>query len=755
MRHVMLSCPLSTDTPCALSVSGWQQSTMNAAVARFRPKTQTQTHTLSHAHQGGSQRSVSGGSNGVSEASTKVAGWDGGRKSPSRLLLPSGVLAGRGVPPQGIFLPDTTGLTEDLNSPPKALYAQRASLPQHEPAPAAHRVEQIQSLYAYLESLRTDMANLRQEHTRSSTQAADAVHSLGALQTELADLKAQQATAAAALPARGQAVTPTAGPGPPHPALCTPRHAAHPASPSPPRGTAAPLASVMDDILHRVDTSQAQATRLLGEHMRSPARVPPGSHHRPSGHAPSQGFAPGSGPGSGFGSGSGSGSPVMATSHGKAHVGVSPAVSSRTAPAVSERTGAAVDPSRAMAEHLRQADLVAEIALLRRDVHEIAQQVAVMRGQVTDVQTQVSDVRTQIREHAVSPAAMPVPVPDTRRTDMSSPPLAQPALSPHLRTAPGPRVSSGSEVEAESPPSDQNGERLNEARQPSSSSGRAVVSHPSSLHASSTRFRRSPLRSSSQTAAAWSSDAPPVLSPHPGSATQIGSSPRRQAEAQYDHPSPRHLALGYAPSSPQRASAGLQENQRASDRFHGDDLSGTALSEMELSHSLDASRLEYPPPQPSHGNHAVDHSHDPKKCVPCTRARRAERKRKARMAQAEAEARRIEQEAAATDALVGQIDHLLVDQGTEATQEFVASLAPESLSRLHTLHSQLVDDFYHQRNVYAGLADELKLLDPHKVRYTITATHVSEAITSLEGIAARIEMIHTILPSAPVEPVGP
>lgn len=180
-----------------------------------------------------------------------------------------------------------------------------------------------------------------------------------------------------------------------------------------------------------------------------------------------------------------------------------------------------------------------------------------------------------------------------------------------------------------------------------------------------------------------------------------------------------------------------------------DDVSGTALSELELTQSPHAGRVQQAPP-PTHEEHTVDHSHDPKKCKSCTITRRAERKRKAEAkeaaAQMAAEAARLEAEAAATEALCERLNSLLATAEVGVVLSFVESLSSEDQTRLVNLHRQLVDEYFHQRQVYSTLSDEVKQLNPYELKHSITADRTADSLHALTEIAAKIDTLHQIMP---------
>lgn len=563
-------------------------------------------------------RSVSEGS-----ASTKVEGWDGGPTSPSQLRLPSGLNAGRGIPPLGLWPPDVTGMTDALATPAKGLHVQHASIIAPQSKPDAHRAEQIQDLQATILDLRQQVAQSMAREAGDLAHRAETAGQIEALQTELAGLRTSaqaQASASAHVP---------------HLALSPARSSLGmnhnmPATPSPQRTASASLDTRKADVLADLDTANADASRLLAEHLQSPAR--PTSGVRASRlPVPLQ-------------------TPHLASSPlSHAHAHTSPVPSAHNASAALQQR-----------DELHCADLIAQVALLRRHVTTLQHQV----DDLLPLKPEVSQLKAQM-------SSLERPTPPTPQAPTQTPHFSEARLAP---------------------------------------TATMISGRPAS----------SPLRPSG---AVFSSPVP-------------GGSHFRVSNRPAAHPT--HDGL---PSSP--PSGTRQEGDPV------DDVSGTALSELELTQSPHAGRVQQAPP-PTHEEHTVDHSHDPKKCKSCTITRRAERKRKAEAkeaaAQMAAEAARLEAEAAATEALCERLNSLLATAEVGVVLSFVESLSSEDQTRLVNLHRQLVDEYFHQRQVYSTLSDEVKQLNPYELKHSITADRTADSLHALTEIAAKIDTLHQIMP---------
>ncbi|KDN44926.1 hypothetical protein K437DRAFT_294682 [Tilletiaria anomala UBC 951] len=148
---------------------------------------------------------------------------------------------------------------------------------------------------------------------------------------------------------------------------------------------------------------------------------------------------------------------------------------------------------------------------------------------------------------------------------------------------------------------------------------------------------------------------------------------------------------------------------------------------------------------------ADDHSHDPRKCTVCSRARKSERRRHAKREKLEEIERKRTAMVQEEEALLAFIDASVADGGPKNAKAALI-LDGGKLDVLQRVIEELLDDFWHQREIYCSLADELKLLEPHEYRYKITSTHVLEAVDALEYKAERINLLHSLLPGGPALP---
>lgn len=683
--NVLTGAPV-TDLHTLWLFSVWQQSaTARAGASRFRPKnhpprtTTTGTTAVDTEHP-----SISGGSGTASEASTKVAGWDGGSRSPSRLIVPSGVDVGRGVPRPGLWMADVTGMTEALQSPAKGWYTQHDQW--SEPPLGAYAQQRYQQLRQYT----SDLDGMRQAVLERSTT------------TKQAQPQPQQ---------RPQRSTTQRSSAPAQPTLShrdiSPRL---PSSPSPPfpQGphTDAVWPDNRDQILDRIDDTQAQINELIAQ-PGLPAQLAHASH---------------------------------ATAGQRNDDATTRQLDDKFMLGLLHRE---IREIRAMVSNL-----VDHSQYTRDTCTKLDERTTRMDARLGGLESNFSDFRAEMHQKLESMSESSKKEQVELLSSSLSPPTTDHPTLPSLRewsqrvtTATG-----GSDTDRATAPSEpvQPEERRHEqAVQSQSSPRRPAMVEP------------------------LSSGPHSVGSQHLSSPTRSGTSRFRRRQTALPQP----LPPSDAPTVPSSAShyaqvttTTHQATDHAGDSMAGDDVSGTMLSELELSRTVDTGHdtdhrgvVDPPATQKSTTTtttHVVDHSHDPKKCVPCTRARRLERKRQARLAAAAAERQRKEDERIATHALVEQLQTVLDNQGTEAGKTWVLTLDRTDQELLLSLHARRLDDFYHQRTIWSGLTDEVRNFEATDVMHSLTSKHMKEAFHLFELYADQIDVLTLILPTAPTAPTA-
>lgn len=140
--------------------------------------------------------------------------------------------------------------------------------------------------------------------------------------------------------------------------------------------------------------------------------------------------------------------------------------------------------------------------------------------------------------------------------------------------------------------------------------------------------------------------------------------------------------------------------------------------------------------------------HDAKNCTVCSHNQKKDAKRATRRERIAANLRRQEIGGAEEDLLLSFLKGGASAGDVNAKE--ATRLSSPQVALLVSLVKQHMDEFIHQRLLYAELADEVKTMHPdtmNRSRRRILVEHVMEAVEELEQRARKIETLKSLLPS--------